>query len=806
MTDRVKMIYQDIMDNYYHIPMTIEKMRYMTDSFKRHHGYNDTLMHAYAYADYLDKRSIYIDEGQLLVGNFGAKPHAAEYDTTAPLWPEEDFKNILAGGIEITEEDHKELRALDSYWKGTGRMYTEKECYYYDTDDRLWDYRRRGMQMPPFTNRNEGFSCYMLGRGWFSGHPIGLTSPDYSMHLYTGYQAFIDEAKKRKSEVRFRGFEDTDRYEFYDAMIIVMEATIRHAERLADLCDQKAAEVEASDPKRAAELREMARINRKVPRYGAETFWEGLQAINYYFLQFADGSTPLQRMDKMLWPMLEKDLESGRLTRDQAMELIQCFRLKIFDFTHVEGNPDQREKWAGRARWNNIILGGCDRDGNDVTNPLTYMFIEAAKDLKIPHPTMTIRVTEKTPKELMVAALDCVRETGMGYPAFISEKEYVDYIVEHTHGKVDEAEARDFTLHGCVDVGLPGRSRQTGVPMIPMTVIMEIAIDGGEDKMMGTKWAEPCKKLSECTSYEEFYNECLMKEVRKTLDMGHECCMIRFAATRQHSEDPIKSAFYHGALDVCKDLNFREMKFEGSLGVNLVGMVTTIDSLAAIKYICFDKKLATPQQMYDALRANWEGYEDLRQLCLQAPKYGNDDDYVDSIGEKLWDDIKAESRKYKGPFGNEMQLSAVSITTHGPAGRLTGATANGRFAGTVLSDGSASPSQGCDVNGPTACMKSAMRMAHGWSATLHNMKFDKSALRTEKDLEKLGMLVQTYLTNGGHHIQFNVVSQEVLEDALEHPKDHEDLVVRVAGYSTFFTQLTPAMQVDVVNRTLLEQV
>ncbi|MBR0130982.1 MAG: hypothetical protein IJM08_06740, partial [Firmicutes bacterium] len=226
----------------------------------------------------------------------------------------------------------------------------------------------------------------------------------------------------------------------------------------------------------------------------------------------------------------------------------------------------------------------------------------------------------------------------------------------------------------------------------------------------------------------------------------------------------------------------------------------------AIKKLCYDDKVVTPARLHQALLENWEGEENqkIRELCLACPKYGNNDDYADSIGVKLWDDLKDKCRELKGPYGNKINISGVSITAHGPGGKLTGATPDGRYSGDVLADGSISPAQGADHEGPTASLLSGMKMAHGWSATLHNMKFDPTALKSEEDLEKLGEMIKIYMTNGGHHIQFTVVNADDLKEAKVHPENYSDLMVRVAGYSTYFTILTPAIQTDIITRTTNE--
>ncbi len=801
MTERIQKLYKDVMDNYNNIKITVQKMRYVTDALRKYDGYPPVVKRAWAYASYLDNRTIFIEDGQLLVGDIGAEPHSVEFQPSAPAWPDDDFDNILKSGIKIDPEDRKYLRSLDEFWDGTGRCMSELECLYYD-QDRLWDFRTRGMVLPAYKSKKVGFSNYQIGWGWALNPVLGLNSPDIEMHLYTGFEKYLEILKQKKEEIRFFTMGDMESYDFLTGAIIQFEAVLRIANRYADLCEQKAAE--CTDPKRKKELEQMAEVCRRVPAKGATNFREAMQAMNFYWCMIGSGVYGLNRMDKILYPFYKKDLEAGLITPEEAEEYLQCFRLKIAQYIQIAGMPTQREKWAGRARWNNIILGGTDRDGNDITNDISYMLLKCAEECKLAHPTMTIRVHKNSPKEFLTEAVRCVR-TGCGYPAFISEDQYMDYVVEHTNGKISRREAHDFILNGCIDVGLPGRSRQTGVPMMSVPIILQLTMDGGEDKLMGTHFAKPCKTLDECKTYEEFYDE-FIDQCGYMFAMNVETNNLRYGSRRYYNQDALYSCFFHDAENVCRDFYWREMPLEQANSLNVVGMANTIDSLAAIKKLCYDDKVVTPARLHQALLENWEGEENqkIRELCLACPKYGNNDDYADSIGVKLWDDLKDKCRELKGPYGNKINISGVSITAHGPGGKLTGATPDGRYSGDVLADGSISPAQGADHEGPTASLLSGMKMAHGWSATLHNMKFDPTALKSDEDLEKLGEMIKIYMTNGGHHIQFTVVNADDLKEAKVHPENYSDLMVRVAGYSTYFTILTPAIQTDIITRTTNE--
>ena len=793
MTDRVKKLYARHNEDRV-LQLCVEKAEIMTRSFDRNEGWPEIIKRAKAVEEYLDNRTIFIMDDEILVGNQAEKYRGMEMKPMSAGWPDEDLDTILNSGmITMSDEERKRLRALDDYWIGRGKTMDEQYRFYYD-DERLFPFNKRGFVCPPWTPVTIRGQA---GEGWGLKGTYGLMCPDWGIHLQTGFRKYIDDVKAELRKIHLITEEDFEKYDFYTATIIVYEAAIRMANRYADLADSDAEKKDAAgDHQRAAELREMAEICRRVPEYPARTFREGMQAFIFYWYMLCTMTLGIGRFDQYMYPLYKADKEAGRITDDEVLELLECMRLKMMEFQYIGGGKFQREKLSGMARWNNIILGGCDSEGKECTNELTYLIIKAAKEVRTPHPTLTVRVSKNTPKQLMDAAIDLV-STGCGFPAFISEDQYIDYIVSRG---VPLEIARQFSISGCLDIAVPGRSRMFAIPMFVVPTVLELALNDGCNPADGVFYGEHTGTLGDYKSYDEFY-EAFLAQLRKMVSLACEKANIKQHVDAKLYPDAFVSGFFHDTLKEGRDVLQRRMLYENTNAINVVGMVNVIDSLAAIKKLVFDDKVVTGEELNKAINANWEGYEEIRRMCLEAPKYGNDIDYVDAIGEKFWCDLRDIIESNKTSYGVPYVTSSISVSAHAPGGRFTGATADGRKAGVTLADGSVSPSQGMDKNGPTAVFNSARRMAKGWSVELLNMKFTPSALKTQADRDKLASLIRVFLTNGGKHVQFNVVNKETLLDAQVEKEKHKDLLVRVAGYSTYFVNLSMAVQNEIIART-----
>ncbi|MBR0090289.1 MAG: hypothetical protein IJP92_01135 [Lachnospiraceae bacterium] len=802
-TDRIKRMKERYLWTNDNWTVCTEKARIVTEGFLKYNGWPTIIQRAKAFADYLDQRTIFIQDDELLVGYQSGRPSSCELCCNAGPWRGEEMEKVAKDGLRIPEEDLENMHWIEDnyYHLGSGQDTYEMQSFYH-TDSFLFPWRQRGVTNPAWPDKTSGGGNSGTAEGWSMNHVMAIQSPDYSLHLYTGFQKHIDEAKAEMEKIEYRRFADVEKYDFLEATVIAFEAIIRIANRYADLAEKMAKE--CKDPVRAKELQEMAANCRQVPAGPARTFREGMQAMMFYWCILGTSTISLGRPDKLLGPLYEKDLKEGRITYDEAKELIDMYRLKVAEFYHIWGNAEQRKKWAGMARWNNMVISGCDRDGKDVTNPVSYMILDSIEDLRIPHPTCTVRVGESTPREFLIRAMDVVKK-GLGLPAFISEKEYLKYIERHGVD-IPVEDAREFCLAGCIDVCLPGVGRHSGVPMFVTEIILELAMNEGVSPVTNFPLGVKVPKFEDFKTYDEFY-DAFLKQARRLVDGLSQTNNIRTVVEARKYPDAVLSGFYHNALKIGRDIYSRPSALELQSSLNVVGMSNVINSLAVIKKLVFDDKSISAKDLKAAIDANWEGYEDLRQQCLKVPKYGNNDDYVDSIGVKFWNDLQEIGESFDCVYDEKpMQLSAVSITAHAPAGARCPATPDGRFAGETFADAGTSPTQGTDVNGPLAALASAAKMADKWGTSLYNMKLTPSALKTEEDLGKAADMTKTFLLNGGKHIQYNVVDQETLIDAKEHPEKHKDLIVRVAGYSTFFTILTDPVKEEIIKRTSVEQV
>ena len=788
MTDRVQRLYAKQQEKHVY-PLCVERIQLMSESTMKHEGYPEIMKRAISTADYMDKRTIFIEDDELLIYNIASKPNGMEVRVDTATWEDADFDQILSDGLmTITDEERKIAHSYDDYYWQKCRAHDEKRANYYS--DTLLPYVKRGVQVPPWTPTSQRGG---VGSAWANKYAGALMTPDYEYQLKMGFEEYVRQCKQKLTEIHLHGFEDIEKIEFLKASIIGIEACIRLGYRYADLAEKMSRE--CKDPVRAKELAEIAEVCRQVPAKPARTFREALQAWLFYFYLNATGALGCGRMDQYLYPYYKADIDAGRITRDEALELIELLRLKLMQFQVCSGGKYQREKWAGLARWNNIILGGTDSEGKDATNELSYLFLEAANEVRTTHPTMTVRVHKNSPPEFLNAAVKLV-STGIGMPAFISEDSYIDYIVRRG---LPIERARNFAIAGCLDITMPGAARMNVVSMFVVPIVLETAFYGGRNFRTGEQLGAQTKELKDCATFEEFY-EVFKKQLDYMINLYTEYGVCKMYVDSLYP-DVFVSAFFPDTLEHCKDIMRRKMPFENGISFNVVGMANTINALAGLKKVVYDDKLCTPEEMYHALLTNWEGKEELRRACLEAPKYGNNDDYVDSIGEKLWVDLREIAESHKSLWDEPLITSAISISAHAPGGKLTGATPDGRFDGDTLADGSASPVQGTDKNGPLAVFQSAMRMSKGWSVNLMNMKLSPTTLKTDADKAKLAAVIKTFLTNGGKHVQFNVVDRETLEAALKDKPKYRNLIVRVAGYSAYYVELTPRIQKEVLERT-----
>ncbi len=792
MTDRIKRMKDALKVDKF--PFCAEKAKLVIESWKQHEGLTPILKRAYATAHYLDNRTIYVDDDELIVGNVAAKPMGLEASCWGPFWDDEDLDTILQGNYTISDEDRKTLRELDSFWDGQDRQMYEWQGRYYD-DERLWPFIRSGILCPPWTSKIKGRGSGGAGFGWGLGIGLSFFVPDYGKIIREGISKTLNEAKEELRNVRYVDNDSYDKTQYLQAVIISLEAMVRMYHRYGDACLEAASK--CGDEKRRAELFRMADTCHWIAENPSRDFRDAIQNFWFYWMMITHGTVPGGRFDQFMYPYYKKDIESGALTDDDVLELLECLRIKIMQFNFVSGAAKQRDKWAGMARWHNFVIGGVDKDGKDATNELSYLILEAANQVRVPHYTITVRVNENTPEKLMKKAMELVK-TGIGMPAFVSDKSYIQGLVDQG---VPLEDARDYALAGCLDLNLPGKSRINALGMFIVPKVLDITMHNGIMTETGERIGPETGEMKDFKNYDEFCNA-FKTQLYHFMSMYNEEHNILIRVTRYINCDAVHSAFAYDGIKCGKDIMERKMPYENASLLNPVGIICAVNSLAAVKKVVFEDKKCTMEELYKAIEANWEGYEDLRKLCLEAPKFGNNIDLVDNIAADLFKFWVDSANSFTTVYGVPPRPTGISITAHAPGGSYTCATPDGRKAGETLPDGVVSPAQGTDTNGPTASLASAMKINQDpFNAMLLNMKIHPSALKTEEDLMKLANLTKTYLLNGGKHIQFNVVDNQTLIKAQEKPQEYRDLVVRVAGYSTYFTLLTTPVQNEIIKRT-----
>ena len=796
MRERVKRMKESLRISKY--PLCVEQFRLANESLEQTAGEPMLLRRAKLHAHVLDNITIFIEEDDLLCGSGASKPFGLEMQYEYGVWTKDEVESLKSEVYTISPEDEEELYRLNDRFarNSLNSNLVETMGKSLGMNERLWPFMRSGTILPPWKDKQGGSGGGFAMTGYGLGPGFSLVCVDYERILEGGAQGVIDEAKECLANLRYYEADSIEKRNYWEAVVIVFEAWIRFAERFADLAQRQAAECTESG--RRKELLEMAAICRRVPRYPAENFREALQAFWFTFLMVCPSPTSTAgRFDQYMYPYYEKDIREGCITRDDVLELLEIMRCKVMKINRVSGKAN-RAKNAGMAKWYNWTIGGQKADGSDATNELSYLLLEAALDTHLPHHTVTVRVHKDTPELLMKKALEVVR-SGLGMPAFIGDQSYMNFFLED--GTITPEEARDYCATGCVDGNIPGLTRTQVACFFIIPQAMDICMHNGycryTQEMVGIETGD----VTNMETFEEFKNA-VFGQVRYLMGMAAERVNVEMIAERELFPDVFRSALMKDGVSSGKDMFNRRFAFENAGLIGAVGGVNTGDALMAIKKLVYDEKKYTMAQLMEALDADWDGFDKMRQDFLEAPKYGNNIDEVDRLVAEVYELHNQACRSYPSAYGDTIKPNAISISAHQPGGALTGATADGRKGGEILADASISPSHGKDVRGPLAVFQSAMKIPQDqYQGTLFNMKFHPTMLKTDGDLAKLAGLIRIYLTNGGKHIQFNVVDKKDMLDAQIHPQEHKELTVRVAGYSAYFTRLPESIQNEVIERT-----
>lgn len=794
MYERIERIKKRVVIDHY--PICIEKYRITLDVIERAKNDPIEIQRAKILAETAERMPIAIADDELIVGIGASKPMGLEIDPHYGIWSRDEIDSLIEDGYLMDSQDVEELMELNEKHDPATMIGLMGDIFYEPENNHILSLLKAGIILPQWKDKNEGKG---VGGGYAqSGLGLGpslfLLGVDYSKLLKLGTEGIIQRAEEELQKIKFYDKDGVEKFRYYKAVIISFKAIERLAERYSKLAAEMA--INEKDEKRKNELIQISQICSNVPKKPASNFREAIQCFWFQFLFMSPSTTlPGGRFDQLMYPYYKKDLESGIITREEVTELLCLLRLKDMELNRTSGK-NNRKKNAGMAKWHNFTIGGQKADGTDATNDLTYMMLDAAKITMTPHHTLTLRVHPGTPKDLMIKALEVVK-LGLGMPAFVGDISYMKCFTERGIPKEDAVE---YIMTGCLDANIPGKSRTGPVPMVTISLIFDIFRHNGINKATGEKCGIETGDFTSFKSFEMLFSA-FQKQFEYCLSIVAEKNNVELKITQELLPDPVRSALMFEGLASGADAFRRTMPFENAAVINPIGMVNIGDSLTAIKRLVFDEGKYSLKQLYDALESNWVGYEEMQRDFLDAPKFGNNNEEADTMVARCYQLFCDTCASLPTIYGGVHIPTGISITSHQPGGALTGATPDGRKAGEILADGTMSPMQGMDTNGPLAVLQSAMKVNQDpFQATLLNMKFHPSALKNESDLEKLADIIKIYLTNGGKHIQFNVVDRKTLLAAKADPAKYRDLVVRIAGYSCYFVQLNEQMQDEVIAR------
>ena len=805
------------------------RAKLITESYKATEGQPVITRRAEAFAHILRNIPIIIRDNELIVGSSTIAPRGCQtFPEFSYQWLEDELDTVAtrtADPFYIAEETKAELREVHKYWKG--KTSSELATSY----------------MAPEAIKAIEHNIFTPGNYFYNG--VGHVTVKYEEVLAIGYKGIIDKARAELEKCQVGDGNYAKKSHFLNAVIVSCQAVIEYAERYAELASQMAAE--CTDPVRKQELLQISENCSRVPANGATSFYEACQS--FWFVQqllqveSSGHSISPGRFDQYMYPYYKADIDKGVITREAAQELLDCIWVKLNDLNKVR-DAASAEGFAGYSLFQNLIVGGQDKYGNDVTNDLSVMCILASMHVHLPMPSLSIRVWNGSPHELLIKAAELTR-TGIGLPAYYNDEVIIPAL--QNRGLTLE-DAREYNIIGCVEPQKAGKTDGWhDAAFFNMCRPLELVFSNGMDKgeLVGIQTGD----VTQMTTFEEFFDAykkqmeyciSLMVNADNAIDVAHservplpyESCMVDDCLSRGLSVQE-GGAVYN---------------FTGPQGFGIANMA---DSLYAIRKLVYEDKKVSMEEYKQALAWNYDkgldqqSVSDMSEMILkgmqdagmavntgtakavlqtvmrlkpteeqlrrfteihhmidEVPKFGNAIDDVDYFARDVAYTYSRPLQKYMNPRGGHYQAGLYPVSANVPLGGQTGATPDGRYAHTPVADG-VSPSAGKDVKGPTAAATSVSRLDHFIvsNGTLFNQKFHPSALAGREGLEKFVALIRTFFDQKGMHMQFNVVDRETLLDAQKHPENYAHLVVRVAGYSALFTTLSRSLQDDIIRRT-----
>ena len=783
LTDRIEKIRQ----NYVNAKPAIscERAFLWTESHKKTEGQHVAIRRAQAFYDTCAGISVHIFEGELIVGVVG------EFRKCGILTPEfswlwvdremDDFDKRSQDPYVMTDEQRAFVREkIFPYWKGKSL----EEAF---------------LARVPEETRKIAVDTGVIDNDSKWRQAVGEITPDYQDVLFVkGFGGIIKEAREKIEALNEAVPEEMDQITFYRSVILTSEGIIRYANRYADEAERMAEKEE--DEKRRQELLRIAGNCRRVPEYPPRSFYEAMQFIWFTQIGGILSENPLAlnpgRFDQYMYPYYRQDIDAGVIKKEDAQELIDALWLKYSEWVWTI-SANTADYFAGYNQFQNLTVGGKTREGLNAVNELSYMALKATEEVKTHQPGLSVRIQADCPEELMAAVTNLVSK-GTGFPAIHNDSVGYQMLINAGYEPED---ARDWNNCGCVVPHYRKTGEWTAAVNVNFGSALEYALNEGKSRMTGEQMGLPEKPSREFVSYEEvekaFY--------RQFANLCKHSVIATIEAQKLHQEmvpRPFLSSCIESCLETGKDLSQGGAKYNVGPVITGIGLAVASNSLAVIKKLVFEDKETTMEELDRALSADWEGYEELRKKAREVPKYGNDDDYVDEIAIKMANWYYQEIHQYKDVFGSPFNTAFMGISNYIPMGRVLAATPCGRKNGEPSSEG-VSPYVGSDKSTPLAAMRSAAKVnqeIHS-GGTLLNLRLNHELVATRRGQANLGAMIQAFFALGAFHVQFNTLSSEVLRRAQEKPEDYKDLLVRVAGYSTQFVNLSKSMQDAIIART-----
>ena len=761
------------------VKIDVERARLLTQAYKEFEDDPIILKRARGLEKILKNMSLYIREGELLAGGITGDP------ASVPFYPEvywRWFSKEINGDLRHMvpdDETLEEINKIVDYWKGKAVHGKEREL----VPENIAPYQRWNGAM-------------------FSTYDWDCLLPDYDWLMEAGLEGIKkkarEELEKLDEAIVEIGVENyVERRDFLRATIITLDAVIAWANRYSALAKERAAA--EGDAARRKELEKIAEICAWVPANPPRTFHEALQSFLLVHLVVSFIEQPLvglgMRLDQVMYPFYKADIEAGRITREEAIELLESLWVKFMEVGFVQPAIWSGAGGAGLA-WQNITVGGVTPDGRDAVNELSYLILEATGNMRMHQPPIEFRYSSKNPESFLDAGIDLAK-IGMAQPAFFNDDVLIPMLLKHG---VSLEDARNYGINNCMHWQIPGKSLfyRASTFYLCLPKMLELALSQGVDKFTGKKIGASTPDPLTFTGINDII-EAYLDQVRFFTEKGQ----ILHDAGEWYIEKmlprPFASSLFKGCLKEGMDCVKYHEYYRAPVAV--LGPNNVADSLAAIKKFVFEEKKVTMEELLDALKNNWENKEDLRRLMMSAPKFGNDDDYVDLIARDVHYKTAQAVSETKDRYGNPIEIDGTVASAFYGFASLTGATPDGRKDKEAYHDGTISPVQGRDSNGPTATLRSVSKIDPllSWNHLL-NQKFMPQFLE-EEFRPVFKSYLRTWFDMGIHHIQFNTQKVEDLLDAQVHPEKHKDLIVRVCGYAAYFIDLSKGLQDEVISRT-----